>query len=50
VLHLWLERAIDIALEGKPIIITEPIDQSLRISNAICRGVGLKYYKPKRFY
>ncbi|USS40054.1 DUF4392 domain-containing protein [Thermococcus aggregans] len=36
-----LARTIDICLGGKPILITEPVDASLRILKAAVRGVGL---------
>ena len=36
-----LARAIDICLGGRPVIITEPEDTSLRILEAVVRGVGL---------
>ena len=36
-----LARAINIALGAIPIIITEPVEQSIRIVSAACRGIGL---------
>ena len=42
-----LARAIDICLGGKPIIITEPVSTSLRISKAVVRGVGLSVIPTK---